>query len=162
MTEPGLTADDVRRILELIDDSHYGEMRLEIGDLRLYVRKSGEPAALAPNGVAPAARDEPAPAPEPAAAPAAADDPAGDDGLTYVTAPMVGMFYRSPAPDQPPFVEPGDTVAAGDAVGIIEVMKLFNSITAGVAGRVKEVLVENGVMVEYGQRLLAIEPDEPA
>ncbi len=71
---------------------------------------------------------------------------------------MVGTFYRAPAPDQPPFVEPGDTVAAGDAVGIIEVMKLFNSITAGVDGTVAEVLAENGAAVAHGQRLVAIEP----
>jgi acetyl-CoA carboxylase biotin carboxyl carrier protein len=71
---------------------------------------------------------------------------------------MVGTFYRAPAPGQPPFVEPGDTVAAGDAVGIIEVMKLFNSVTAGVDGTVAEVLAENGAAVAHGQRLVAIEP----
>ena len=160
MTEPGLTAEDVRRILELIDNSHYGELRLEIGDLRLYVRKSGEPAALAPNGAAPVAEDEPAATSEPSepAAPPAEDD----EGVSYVTSPMVGMFYRSSAPDQPPFVEPGDVVADDDVVCLIEVMKLFNSITAGVPGRVKEVLVENGAMVEYGQRLLTIEPARDA
>lgn len=158
MTDPGLTADDVRRILELIDDSHYGELRLEIGDLRLYVRKEGEAATLAPNGAAPAGT-VPAEAaesePEPVEAP-----PEEGDGLVYVTAPMVGMFYRASGPDEPAFVEPGAEVAEDDVVCLIEVMKLFNSIPAGTKGRVKDVLVENGVMVEYGQRLLAIEPAE--
>jgi acetyl-CoA carboxylase biotin carboxyl carrier protein len=83
-----------------------------------------------------------------------------EDGLVYVTAPMVGMFYRASGPDEPAFVEPGAEVAEDDVVCLIEVMKLFNSITAGTKGRVKEVLAENGVMVEYGQRLLAIEPAE--
>jgi acetyl-CoA carboxylase biotin carboxyl carrier protein len=168
MTDPGLTADDVRRILQLVDDSHYGELRLEIGDLRLYVRKEGETATLAPNGAAPAevrgagkrgaaekeaAREETMEADE---------SVPGDDGLVYVTAPMVGMFYRAPGPDQEAFVEPGADVAEDDVVCLIEVMKLFSSITAGTKGRVKEVLAENGAMVEYGQRLLAIEPAEGA
>jgi acetyl-CoA carboxylase biotin carboxyl carrier protein len=115
-----------------------------------------EPGAAAPARAAaaappPPAKEEPPPAKE--------EPPPEPDGrLRYVTAPMVGTFYRSPAPDQPPFVEPGDTVAAGDAVGIIEVMKLFNSITAGVDGTVAEVLAENGAAVEHGQRLIAIEP----
>ena len=151
MSDPGeLSAEDVRRILELVDQSHFGELRLEMGDLRIYVRKAGVdtgPPAPAP---APAPPEQP-PAPEP-------EEPEPDGRLTYVTAPMVGTFYRAPAPDQPPFVERGDTVAAGDAVGIIEVMKLFNSITAGVDGTVAEVLAENGAAVAHGQRLVAIEP----
>jgi acetyl-CoA carboxylase biotin carboxyl carrier protein len=149
VSDPGeLSAEDVRRILELVDQSHFGELRLEMGDLRIYVRKAG--VAPGPSAPAPPPPEEPL-APEP-------EEPEPDGRLTYVTAPMVGTFYRAPAPDQPPFVEPGDTVAAGDAVGIIEVMKLFNSITAGVDGTVAEVLAENGAAVEYGQRLVAIEP----
>jgi acetyl-CoA carboxylase biotin carboxyl carrier protein len=149
LSDPGeLSAEDVRRILELVDQSHFGELRLEMGDLRIYVRKAG--VAPGPSAPAPPPPEEPL-APEP-------EEPEPDGRLTYVTAPMVGTFYRAPAPDQPPFVEPGDTVAAGDAVGIIEVMKLFNSITAGVDGTVAEVLAENGAAVAHGQRLVAIEP----
>jgi acetyl-CoA carboxylase biotin carboxyl carrier protein len=149
VSDPGeLSAEDVRRILELVDQSHFGELRLEMGDLRIYVRKAG--VAPGPSAPAPPPPEEPL-APEP-------EEPEPDGRLTYVTAPMVGTFYRAPAPDQPPFVEPGDTVAAGDAVGIIEVMKLFNSITAGVDGTVAEVLAENGAAVAHGQRLVAIEP----
>jgi acetyl-CoA carboxylase biotin carboxyl carrier protein len=149
VSDPGeLSAEDVRRILELVDQSHFGELRLEMGDLRIYVRKAG--VAPGPSAPAPPPPEQPL-APEP-------EEPEPDGRLTYVTAPMVGTFYRAPAPDQPPFVEPGDTVAAGDAVGIIEVMKLFNSITAGVDGTVAEVLAENGAAVAHGQRLVAIEP----
>jgi acetyl-CoA carboxylase biotin carboxyl carrier protein len=177
VTDPGeLSAEDVRRILELVDQSHFGELRLELGDLRIYVRKTGVapgPAAAEAEAAPEAGGAAGAPAeqsgaagapPEPDAGAAAAPEPAAaaekapDGRLRYVTAPMVGTFYRAPAPDQPPFVEPGDSVAAGDAVGIIEVMKLFNSITAGVDGTVAEVLAENGAAVEYGQRLVAIEP----
>jgi acetyl-CoA carboxylase biotin carboxyl carrier protein len=149
VSDPGeLSAEDVRRILELVDQSHFGELRLEMGDLRIYVRKAG--VAPGPSAPAPPPPEQPL-APEP-------EEPEPDGRLTYVTAPMVGTFYRAPAPDQPPFVEPGDTVAAGDAVGIIEVMKLFNSITAGVDGTVAAVLAENGAAVAHGQRLVAIEP----
>jgi acetyl-CoA carboxylase biotin carboxyl carrier protein len=149
VSDPGeLSAEDVRRILELVDQSHFGELRLEMGDLRIYVRKAG--VAPGPSAPAPPPPEEPL-APEP-------EEPEPDGRLTYVTAPMVGTFYRAPAPDQPPFVEPGDTVAAGDAVGIIEVMKLFNSITAGVDGTVAEVLAENGAAVAHGRRLVAIDP----
>jgi acetyl-CoA carboxylase biotin carboxyl carrier protein len=160
MSDPGeLSAEDVRRILELVDQSHFGELRLEMGDLRIYVRKAGvEPGPSAPEPVAPPPPAEEEPPPEPAPQPEPEPQPEPDGRLRYVTAPMVGTFYRAPAPDQPPFVEPGDTVAAGDAVGIIEVMKLFNSITAGVDGTVAEVLAENGAAVEHGQRLIAIEP----
>jgi acetyl-CoA carboxylase biotin carboxyl carrier protein len=160
MTDPGeLSIEDVRRILELIDESHFGELRLELGDLRVYVRKTGVPPGPGAAEPPPPPAEE-APPPEPLAPEAEA--PALDGRLRYVTAPMVGVFYRAPAPDQPPFVEPGDTVAAGDAVGIIEVMKLFNSITAGVDGTVAEVLAENGAAVEHGQPLVAIEPTDGA
>jgi acetyl-CoA carboxylase biotin carboxyl carrier protein len=159
MSDPGeLSAEDVRRILELVDQSHFGELRLEMGDLRIYVRKAGvEPGPSAPAAPPPPAEETPPPEPEPPP-PEPQPEPEPDGRLRYVTAPMVGTFYRAPAPDQPPFVEPGDTVAAGDAVGIIEVMKLFNSITAGVDGTVAEVLAENGAAVEHGERLIAIEP----
>jgi acetyl-CoA carboxylase biotin carboxyl carrier protein len=155
MSEPGgLSVEDVRRILEVIDASHFGELRIEIGELRIYARKTGEPAALGLDGVA--APDAPAVAKEEPAARA----PSADDGRHHVTAPMVGIFYRAPAPGRPPFVEVGDEVGAEDTVCLIEVMKLYNSVVASVAGRVEEVLVEDGAVVAYGQALLAIAPAE--
>jgi acetyl-CoA carboxylase biotin carboxyl carrier protein len=72
---------------------------------------------------------------------------------------MVGTFYRSPEPGAPPFVEPGSRVEADTILCIIEVMKLMNSVTAGVAGVVAHVFVENAQMVEYGQPLIAIRPE---
>jgi acetyl-CoA carboxylase biotin carboxyl carrier protein len=79
-------------------------------------------------------------------------------GTALVRAPMVGTFYRAPAPGAPPFVEPGSRVSPDSIVCIIEVMKLLNSISAGVAGVVTHVLVDNAEPVEYGQPLIAIEP----
>lgn len=76
-----------------------------------------------------------------------------------VTSPMVGTFYRSPAPDEPPFVDNGDRITSGQTVCIIEAMKLMNEIEAEVSGRVMEILVANGAPVEYGQPLMRIDPD---
>ncbi|MBE9197348.1 acetyl-CoA carboxylase biotin carboxyl carrier protein, partial [Synechocystis sp. LEGE 06083] len=94
----------------------------------------------------------PAPSPE-----VAAPSPA-DQKWTAIVSPMVGTFYRAPAPDEPPFVEVGDAVSKGQGVCIIEAMKLMNEIEAEVAGQVMEIVVENGEPVEYGQTLMWIKP----
>jgi acetyl-CoA carboxylase biotin carboxyl carrier protein len=181
----GLSHDDVMEILRLIDASHFGEMQLQLGDLKLTVRKgSGSggdvvadgaalavaaPTATAP--VVPAAPAAPAAAPGQAPAPAAAAPARLDhaapvaggevipEGLVAVRAPMLGTFYRAPSPGAPPFAEVGATVGPEDTVGLIEVMKLFNALPAGVAGRVEAFLAEDGAMVEYGQALLLIRPE---
>lgn len=77
----------------------------------------------------------------------------------FITAPLVGVFYRSPAPGAPPFVEEGDLVEPGQTVCIIEAMKLMNEIKSHVRGRIKKVLVENGQAVEFGQKLFLIETE---
>ena len=77
-----------------------------------------------------------------------------------ISAPMVGVFYRSPAPDVPPFVQPGDLVEEGQTVCIIEAMKLMNEIRSPLSGKLVEVLVENGEPVEFGQPLFVLEPVE--
>ncbi|MQA81559.1 MAG: acetyl-CoA carboxylase biotin carboxyl carrier protein [Streptosporangiales bacterium] len=178
-TEDGqaLSHDDVREILDIVDRSWIGELRLELGDVRLHVRKTGVPGTeLVEDRTAPAI---PASSPEPTARDTRASTPApltprqttslgggrtegdvSETALHVVTAPMVGVIYRASAPDQPPFVEVGDHVEADDTVCLIEVMKLFNSITAGVAGRVVEILADNGVTVEYDQPIVTIEPLE--
>jgi acetyl-CoA carboxylase biotin carboxyl carrier protein len=92
-----------------------------------------------------------APAPEPARAEASA-------GLIEVTSPMVGTFYRAPAPDAPPYVEVGAKVAPGAVLCIIEAMKLMNELEAEVSGTVARILVENAQPVEYGQVLFLIDP----
>lgn len=178
-TEDGqaLSHDDVREILDIVDRSWIGELRLELGDVRLHVRKTGIPGtelvddhmtpAVPTSRPEPMARDTQAstpdlPTPRPTTSPGGgrAEEDVSDTALHVVTAPMVGVIYRAAAPDQPPFVEVGDHVEADDTVCLIEVMKLFNSITAGVTGRVVEILADNGVTVEYEQPIVTIEPLE--
>ena len=82
-----------------------------------------------------------------------------DANVHYITAPMIGTFYRAPDPSSPPFVKEGDHVSKGDVLCIIEAMKLMNEVESDVDGTIKEILVENAQPVEYGQKLFAIIPD---
>lgn len=88
-----------------------------------------------------------------------AASPSIEQKFTEIPSPMVGTFYRAPAPSEPPFVEVGDRVRSGQTVCIIEAMKLMNEIEAEVSGQVMEILVPNGEPVEYGQPLMRINPD---
>jgi acetyl-CoA carboxylase biotin carboxyl carrier protein len=132
-----LDDDDVREILRIIDESDLAELRIETEGLSLHVLRSG------------GAPPPPEPKPERA--------PATHDGVAIV-APMLGTFYRAPAPGAPPFVEVGARVEPETIVGIIEVMKMMNSIPAGVAGVIAEIHVENAQPVEYGDALFRVEP----
>jgi acetyl-CoA carboxylase biotin carboxyl carrier protein len=160
-----LTHEDVANILKIIDESDYDEVRLEFGDLKLHVQKHG---ALTDGGASLPMRIEartpaaaaPAPAaPVPPAASAARAAPTAiPPGMVAVRAPMLGTFYRASAPGESPFVEVGDKVSATDTVCLVEVMKLFNSVKAGVAGTVVSILADNATMVEFDQALVIIDP----
>ena len=125
-----LTDDDVREILRIIDESDLDELRIETAGFTLHVRKDG------------------------AAAPPAAEAPPG--GGT-IDAPMLGTFYRAPAPGEEPFVDIGAAVEPDTVVGLIEVMKMMNSVEAGVAGTIVEACAENAAVVEAGAPLFRIE-----
>ena len=140
--------DRVRDILALVEESDVDEVVIEQGDLKMTVRKAGVVAAA--GGAA--RRRLPA-----AAAPAAAAD-GGANGYHVVRSKWVATFYRAPSPQAPSFVEVGDAVEAGQTLCILEMMKMMNELTADVAGVVREILVENGETVQYGQPLFAIEP----
>lgn len=149
-----VSTDRVRDLVALVEASGVDEITVEDGGSRITIRKNVSrafpetPAALAP-----------AP-PAPSAAPAAADSAlAASNGYHKVTAPMVGTFYSSPSPGAPAYVSPGQHVAEGDALCILEAMKLMNEVGSDVNGIVRAVLVENGAAVEYGQPLFAIELD---
>lgn len=172
-----LTHEDVQRILKIIDEAkHLEELELVYGDFRLHIRRHGAPERALPPVPAPAVASTPAagpaaaPAPAPtasatAAAPASATkskpvDRPVPEGMVAIRAPMLGTFYRAPAPGEKPFVEVGQEVKAEDTVCIIEVMKLFNSIKASVAGRVAEIRAENAALVEYNEILIVIEAEK--
>jgi acetyl-CoA carboxylase biotin carboxyl carrier protein len=157
-----LSEDDVLHILKLIDESKFDYFQLEVGELKITVSK-GDPIPLgnsappvatsaAPAAAAPAVAATPAasaPTPKPAVIPA---------GHVAVTAPILGTFYVAPEPGAPPFVTVGQQVTEDTTCGLIEVMKVFNSVRAGVKGTVVEVIAPNGGFVEFGQPLIIVKP----
>ena len=155
-----LNYDEIAEILKLIDSSSCDEVVVETADIKIVVRRNGATGYAAPPSQSAPPGPDPAPALA-AAAPAqdaASPKAAAAAGEAEVTAPMVGTFFRAPSPDAPPFVELGSTVTKGQPLCLIEVMKLFTTINSDVAGRVTQIGVENGELVEYGQTLF-VEPD---
>lgn len=164
-----LTHDDVKRLISIIDSAeHLEEIEVTWGDFQIHLWRGGNAsrsasasATTAAEGAAarlPAASETVpssasagirAPAPPPADFALAADE-------VVIRAPMLGTFYRAASPGDPPFVEAGQVVGAGDTVCLIEVMKLFNSIRAGVDGTVTRILHENATLVEFDEPLLVI------
>lgn len=146
-----LTPAEIAELGRLLDGSRFNEMALEIGGFRLKMRCGGK--ALP--------RSEPAPAALPVAATVAAPPPvipasAPAAGEVDVPAPFIGNFYRAPRPGEPSFVEAGQKVSEDSVIGIIEVMKLMNTVRAGVSGTVVAVLAENAAAVEEGQPLIRV------
>jgi acetyl-CoA carboxylase biotin carboxyl carrier protein len=157
------TSEEIVAILKLIDNSSYEEVRLEIGELKLHVRRAAAKQTPEPAAVGHTSRGRGAPSGSASAAPAAQPSglPAGQAEQvpgTPVAAPMVGTFYRAPSPAASPFVELGDTVGVDTVVCIVEAMKVMNTVKAGAAGTIVEIAVENGALVEYGQRLFTVAP----
>jgi acetyl-CoA carboxylase biotin carboxyl carrier protein len=153
---------DLRKLKTLIDlvaESGIAEIEVTEGEDKVRIVKHNPVAAPAPMPAPVPAAVFAAPAPSVAAAPApaAVTAPAAEEPKGHVVkSPMVGTFYRSSSPGAKPFVELGQAVKPGDTLCIIEAMKLLNEIEAEVAGTVKEILVENGQAVEYGQPLFVI------
>jgi acetyl-CoA carboxylase biotin carboxyl carrier protein len=146
----------VRALGEIAAEFDLDAIRVRTGDTEIEIVRR-DPAVHAPGPVT-YAMPAPGAAPAPAAAEPAAAAPAAGANVRKVTAPVVGVFYRSPNPDAEPFVEIGSRVQAGDALCILEAMKLMNEITTDHAGVVSRVLVENGELVSLGQELFWIEP----
>ncbi|WP_315863459.1 acetyl-CoA carboxylase biotin carboxyl carrier protein [Thermosynechococcus sp. QKsg1] len=157
-----LDLNQVRELLLMFDQTSVTELNLKSGELELQLRKREQISGSAPVVVAPAPASTvtPTPVPPPAVTPDLEPTPPPANRKTVdVVAPMVGTFYRAPAPDEPPFVEVGDTVKKGQVVCIIEAMKLMNEIEAEVNGQVVEILVQNAEPIEYGQTLMRILPN---
>ena len=140
-----LSDDDVREILRLIDDAELDELRIETEGLSLHVVKGGSAPAFEPDAAG-SERDKATSHPVPV-----------DGGGLTIEAPMIGVFYRAPSPGAPPFVDVGTRVGADTIVCLIEVMKMMNSVPAGVAGTIAEIHVENADPVEYGQPLFRVD-----
>jgi acetyl-CoA carboxylase biotin carboxyl carrier protein len=148
-----LTAADVAEIMRLLEQSSFDELNLEFDGIKLSLRR-GAAAVEQPAPVVAAPLSAP-PAPVTSSAPKAQPQEI-DPTLHAVAAPMLGTFYRAPKPGAPPFVEVGSEVEADTVVGIIEVMKLMNTVRAGVRGTVTEIVGSDGALVEYGETLLRL------
>jgi acetyl-CoA carboxylase biotin carboxyl carrier protein len=167
-----LTAKDVAEITRLLEASHFDELYLELDGLKLSLRRGGAVGAHAPAhssayppaGAAPVptatsplvqrtspSSQVPVPPPSPPIPP-----PASDPDAVDVLAPLLGTFYRAPKPGAPPFVEVGSQVEEDTLIGIIEVMKLMNTVRAGVRGQVTQILGRDGALVEYGELLMRV------
>lgn len=150
-----LTAKDVAEIMRLIEESAFDSLSLEIDGVKLTLRRSSAGPVPKPSDppTAPAAKtvtSQPTPKTK--------FKPPSEPGLIEVTSPLLGIFYRAPRPGDPPFVEVGSKLEEDTVVGIIEVMKLMNSVRAGVKGEVVEILAINGAPIEYGEILLRVRP----
>lgn len=162
---------ELKELIDFLIEKDISEFELERGDVKVRIKRGGDQAApiiahtvpmpvapmpMAPAPAAPVTHSSSASAPAaPAPPPAAA---AQEEELHQVKSPIVGTFYESPAPGSAPFVKPGDQVAAGQVLCIIEAMKLMNEIESDASGEVVKVLANNGQPVEYGQALFAIRP----
>jgi acetyl-CoA carboxylase biotin carboxyl carrier protein len=141
-----LTAADVAEIMRLVEQSGFDELTLEIDGTKISLRRGAGSATTAPSmPLSPTAVTSP-PAPQ---APA-------DPNSEALPAPLLGTFYRAPKPGAPPFVEVGAQVSEDTIVGIIEVMKLMNTVRAGMRGTVTDILAVDGALVEFGETLMRV------
>jgi acetyl-CoA carboxylase biotin carboxyl carrier protein len=139
----------VKEFIQMMQTGNIARLELQHGDLKLSLRSHAEAGFVGASVPAPALRalqQAPASAPE-------------DDGLHTISAPMIGTYYDTPAPGEPPFVAVGDHVEEGQTIGIIEAMKIMNEIAADRAGTVTALLATSGATVEYGSPLVRLEPD---
>ena len=142
---------EVEALIRLFERSDWHELRLETDGLKLVLSKDADAAAVGSEAaVAAASATEDPPAPE------------AVDGLVPITAPNLGTFYRAPKPGTPPYVEVGQSISETTEVCLIEVMKLFTPVRAGLSGRIAKACVEDGEMVEFGAPLFLVEPEAQA
>ncbi|MBN3854687.1 MULTISPECIES: acetyl-CoA carboxylase biotin carboxyl carrier protein [unclassified Paraburkholderia] len=149
----------LKTLIDLVSESGISELEVTEGEGKVRIVKNAPPVYVQPTAAQFAAPMAGMPAAAPAAAGEAAAPAAAAPAVPQghvVTSPMVGTFYRAPSPGADPFVQVGDTVKEGQTLCIIEAMKLLNEIESDVAGVVKEILVENGQAVEYGQPLYVV------
>ena len=156
---------EIQNLIKFVAKSGATEVKLEMDDFKITIKTTAEgtestttyvqhmPMAAAPQVAAPQVVASPV-------APAAPAAPAADDNSKYVTvkSPIIGTFYRKPAPDKPMFVEVGSTIGKGDVLCVIEAMKLFNEIESEVSGKIVKILVDDASPVEFDQPLFLVDP----
>ena len=155
----------IKKLIKVVEKSGITDFSVEEGDLKISISKkqpetnvvhvAAQPEAVAVPQPAVQAQVAP-PQPKTEEAPAAASD---DENLHEIRSPIVGTFYRAPAPDADPFVKVGDKVSVGTTLCIVEAMKLMNEIESDVNGTVVKILVENATPVEYNQPMFLIKPE---
>lgn len=149
--------EKIESLIEILEGTDVTELAVEEEDIKIKIRKGPEsvetvqyaPQSSGQAAVSPEIKEE--------KETGAAEDEKAENGGDTINAPMVGTFYRAPAPDADPFVEVGDVVDSGTTLCIIEAMKLMNEIEAERTGRIVEILVDDGEPIEYGQPLFKIE-----
>lgn len=157
----------IQELIKAVNKSEVSELSIKDGDFEITIKhnnKGSEPQLVTVQQ-APAPQPVAAPAPQPQAQPQAAPAPApagseapANDNLVTIKSPMIGTFYRSPKPGEPPFINVGDNISEGQHICIIEAMKLFNEIESEVTGKIVKVLVDDASPVEYDQDLFLVEP----
>lgn len=164
----GVETESIKEFAKFFSENGVAHLHIKQGDIEIEMRKYPEQSAAVapapphppvypvPHAPAPAAGH--APVTPPAAAETASEaDSASDANVEEVTSPIVGTFYRAPSPDSPPYASEGDSVSEDSVICIVEAMKMMNELKAGVKGRVKKILVQNGDAVSAGQPLFRIE-----
>lgn len=159
-----LNFNEIRDLVTVLSQTDVSELMLKSADFELTLRKQG--TVVMANSSSAVTTTVPSSSPmaevvQPVVSPSVAEPtppPKVDSNLVEVTSPMVGTFYRSPAPDEAPFVDVGDRIQTGQTVCIIEAMKLMNELEAEVSGEIVEILVDNAQPVEFGQPLMRVRP----
>ena len=160
-SEPSFNMDELRDLANLVDEHGFTDFEFENANIRVRLSKNPAPQFIqAPQSYTPAPASAPAQTAQSATASQTTDSTStetpADESLHVITSPIVGTFYRAPAPDKDPYIKEGSNVSPDTIVCIIEAMKLMNEIEAEVSGEVVKIFVENGQSVEYGQPLFGI------
>lgn len=158
-----IDVDEVKKLVDLVEKYHLEELTVEHGDMAVTVKgKSLRPSTPVTFQTIPSPQDMTiAPAePEIIEQEIIEQLETVEGNVVDIVAPLVGVFYRSPAPDEPPFVEVGDVIEVGSRVGLLEAMKVFNEVPSEVAGEVVEILAENGKLVREGDTLVRVRIEE--
>lgn len=157
MTEIDSSPEVLRRLVELVAEHNLAQLEVEHGTLRISVKGAVAPVAVTQvaHSFVQTGPAHPSGGGVPAPAAAAVDKRAG---LIALESPMVGTFYSAAAPEDPPFIKPGDVVGIGQTIGLIEAMKVYSEVPSEAGGRVVEIAVKNGDLVQMGQALAYVEP----